>query len=184
MKWVEQFLLSLRAIHIKGDEPKTAWLSRHRVNSSNWCLNQKVFDLVIKTLGLPSTDLFANCTKVETKILHKEGRSQVHGDTGLIAQLAAEPTLHVSTLSTTGESGPENETRTGDVNIDNFSLPEETLVLRPDGAEMEYPLLLPWRLDILSQGPLLNPDPKRLQLTERSQSVLHSHCFHLGEYQH
>lgn len=66
MRRVEQFLLSLRALHIKGDLNQQAdWVSRCRVNNSDWCLNQEVFNLIGQMFSPSSTELFMDHTNTK-----------------------------------------------------------------------------------------------------------------------
>lgn len=69
LKCVEQFFLSLRMIHIKGDlDQKADWFRRLRVDNSQLFLNQEVFSLICQMVTLLSTDPFVNHTNTKRLI--------------------------------------------------------------------------------------------------------------------
>ncbi|XP_071982477.1 uncharacterized protein [Engystomops pustulosus] len=65
--WAEKHILSLKAIHLRGEDNKVAdFLSRNRLDQNEWCLNDNVFQEITKVWGHPTIDLFA--TKTNSKV--------------------------------------------------------------------------------------------------------------------
>ena len=59
--WCEERNIFITAVHIMGKTNTTAdFMSRHFSDSTEWKLNEKVFDKVCKVLFLPDIDLFAS----------------------------------------------------------------------------------------------------------------------------
>ena len=61
MRWAEENLLSLSAIHIRGvDNVRADWLSRNSICPGEWELNPLVFRKITSMWGLPDLDAMAN----------------------------------------------------------------------------------------------------------------------------
>ncbi|XP_077346335.1 uncharacterized protein LOC143989955 [Lithobates pipiens] len=59
LRWAERHLLSLSAVHLKGDLNRLAdFLSRNPIRE--WSLNPEVFSMIAGKWGLPEVDLFAS----------------------------------------------------------------------------------------------------------------------------
>ncbi|XP_013907147.1 PREDICTED: uncharacterized protein LOC106537516 [Thamnophis sirtalis] len=59
-RWAERHLASLSADHISGVSNREAdWLSRQRIDHSEWRLHPDLFQQIVRRFGKPQVDLFA-----------------------------------------------------------------------------------------------------------------------------
>lgn len=77
--WVEETLGSISAHHLKGTQNLLAdFLSRVRMDSQNWPLNQVVFREAVEAWGWPEVDLFAsNLNKKVARFLSLNSREEL-----------------------------------------------------------------------------------------------------------
>jgi hypothetical protein len=67
--WAISSKIALRAIHVPGVQNIRAdWLSRRRLSSIEWSLNQRVVDRMFTTLGQAQMDLFASSLNAKTLV--------------------------------------------------------------------------------------------------------------------
>lgn len=67
LHWVEKCVLSLSAVHLKGELNQVdSSLSRRRLREGDWRLNQEVIKTITQRWGVPQVDLFAS--KENTKV--------------------------------------------------------------------------------------------------------------------
>lgn len=167
MGWAEQNLGSLQAEHLAGSDNIPAdWLSRQKLREADWRLSPAVFQEVCQRLGTPILDLFASKQNAQTRRFFArvpgQGAEQTDAltcpwPTGLL--YAFPPITLLSQVVR----------RVRD-------LQAEIILIAPHWPRRPwFPELVvlsvrkPWRLpvlkDLLSQGPLLHPNPGMLALT-------------------
>ncbi|XP_069600694.1 uncharacterized protein [Ranitomeya imitator] len=164
--WAEEHVLSISALHIKGEiNVQADFLSRTEVHPGEWSLNPEVFQILVKRWGQPEVDLFANSQNAKV--------DQFFSLDPMNPGLAVDALVQPWTFSLAYAFPP---------------LPILPKVLQKIRAEklkvilvaplwpkrgwfgalislkIDGPIALPPVKDLLYQGPILHPDPERLHL--------------------
>lgn len=167
MTWAEFHVQAIRAEHVRGiDNIQADWLSRETISQGDWTLHRTAFNLLISHFGHPEIDLFAShqnrqVPRFYTRYFHPEAE-------GLDALTSPWPAtllyafppipllprvirLIIQQKANVILVAPWWPRRPW------FSMIQQ-LAIRP-------PVPLPQLHNLLSQGPILHPDPHRLRLT-------------------
>lgn len=167
LRWAENNVASLSAVHLKGTENTLAdLLSRKEIREAEWSLNQELFEKISKSWGHPQVDLFAKEENAKIPVFFSlQRQDQALG----VDALAHKWDFHLSYAFPPFQLIPKV--------LAKFRLESTELILiapywpkRPwfstlMNLSVKPAWGLPIRTDLLSQGRILHPDPAYLKLT-------------------
>ncbi|XP_072002789.1 uncharacterized protein [Engystomops pustulosus] len=165
--WAEENVLSLSATHLRGVLNKEAdYLSREQISPNEWSINPEVFIYLTSLWGIPQIDLFA--TKKNT-VCHRYYTLEAGAPKD---RLDAFSHRWVEPLSYAFPPIPLVARVLRKILTDQARVilicpnwPKKNWYPLLTSLTQQQPVILPSRRDLLHQGPILHPDPGRLQLT-------------------
>ncbi|XP_068128007.1 uncharacterized protein [Hyperolius riggenbachi] len=167
LHWAESNLTSVRAVHLKGTCNVVAdYLSRSAILQDEWSLNPEVFVQISQAWGTPAVDLFARrqnskCLKF-CSLYPKDNPWEIDAfsiEWRLNLMYAFPPIPLISRVL-----NKIMQDRAQVILIVPF-WPKRPWFALLQNLAMCQPIMLPVRTDLLSQGPVLHPDFKRLHLS-------------------
>lgn len=167
LQWAEVHLSSIKAEHLPGVLNLEAdWLSRRTVDEGEWSLHPQVFHLITSVLGNPAIDLFASPENHQVPAFLS--RNPSHLALGVDALSFPWPPLLLYAFP------PFPLIQRVLQRIKKFGA--TVIMVTPHWPRRPWfptlvnlsaapPLRLPFRKDLLRQGPLVHPDPGIFKLT-------------------
>ncbi|XP_071972968.1 uncharacterized protein [Engystomops pustulosus] len=164
--WAEENILSLSATHLKGVlNTEADFLSRRVVSPNEWCLNQEIFCQLTDLCGTPRIDLFATR---ENSLCHLYFSLEAREPKD---RLDAFSHPWIEPLSYAFPPIPLVARVLRKILMDQARVilicpnwPKKSWYPLLTSLALRQPVILPPRKDLLHQGPILHPDPEKLQL--------------------
>ncbi|XP_068096310.1 CCAAT/enhancer-binding protein gamma isoform X1 [Hyperolius riggenbachi] len=166
MEWSEDHLLSLTAVHIRGDRNILAdTLSRQLILEIEWELNPRIFKLIVERWGQPILDLFATAQNAKTKDFcsiqtgtqrNRLDTFSVHWGEGLIYAFLPFKLIQKVVCKIVKDKAL--------VILVVPWWPKRCWFPQLKRVALEEPFKLPVSQDMVTQGKAVHPDPQWLQL--------------------
>lgn len=165
--WAEKHLASIHAEHIRGrDNLGADWLSRQDILAGGWALNRDVFKEIVNSLGNPKVDLFASAHNCQLpRFFSRYHHPQAEGMNALTSPwpsglLYAFPPIRLF---------PKVIRKIRQQRVRLILVapwwPRRPWFLSLHVMSVRDPIRLPQSGNLLHQGPVLHPHPRKLQLT-------------------